>query len=89
VARHGRLVEKLPGERQRGILYDTLVNTVRSQIPNRTELIHAKITDIATGPEQQTVKLSTGDYLLRQDDGNDFVYSVERANYFDNGYVKK
>jgi len=37
----------------------------------------------------QTVKLSTGDYLLRQDDGTDFVYSVERANYFDNGYVKK
>jgi len=37
----------------------------------------------------QTVKLSTGDYLLRQDDGNDFVYSVERANYFDNGYIKK
>jgi len=63
VARRGRLVEKLPGERQRGILYDTLVNTVRSQIPNRTEFIHAKVTDIATGPEQQTVKLSTGEEI--------------------------
>ena len=33
VARFGRVVDKLPGASQRGILYDTLVNTVRSQIP--------------------------------------------------------
>src|ERR1700709_1720472 len=39
VARLGHLVDKLPGELQRGIRYDTLVNTVRSQIPNRTEFI--------------------------------------------------
>jgi len=63
VARHGRLVEKLPGERQRGILYDTLVNTVRSQLPNRTEFVHAKVTDIATGAERQTVRLSTGEEI--------------------------
>ena len=37
VARLGHLVEKLPGEQQRGIRYDALVNTVRSQIPNRTD----------------------------------------------------
>jgi len=63
VARLGHLVEKLPGELQRGILYDTLVNTVRSQIPKGTEFIHAKVTDIATGPERQTVKLSTGEEI--------------------------
>ena len=63
VARLGHLVDKLPGEQQRGIRYDTLVNTVRSQIPNRTEFIHAKVTDIATGPERQTVKLSTGEEI--------------------------
>ena len=63
VARFGRLVDKLPGVPQRGILYDTLVNTVRSQIPSRTEFIHAKVTDIATGPERQTVKLSNGDEI--------------------------
>jgi hypothetical protein len=40
-----------------------------------------------SGPE--TTKLNTGDYLLRQDGGNDFTYTVERANYFDNDYVKK
>src|SRR5471030_2604329 len=51
VARRGRLIDKLPGEQQRGIRYDTLVNTVRSQIPDRTEFIHAKVTDIAAGSE--------------------------------------
>src|SRR3954470_9213269 len=63
VARHGHLVDKLPGEQQRGIRYDALVNTVRSQIPNRTEFIHAKVTDIATGSERQTVKLSAGEAI--------------------------
>ncbi len=63
VARLGRLVDKLPGEQQRGIRYDTLVNTVRSQIPDRGKFIHAKVTDIAPGPERQTVKLSTGEEI--------------------------
>src|SRR5258708_33471737 len=63
VARLGHLVDKLPGEQQRGIRYDTLVNTVRSQIPNRTEFIHAKVTDISSSPERQTVKLSKGDEI--------------------------
>jgi hypothetical protein len=40
-------------------------------------------------PGGQTVKLNKGDYLLRQDDGNDFTYTVERANFFDNNYTKK
>ncbi len=59
VARMGRVVEKRPGDQQ-GIMYDTLVNTMRSQIPARTEVIHAKVTDIKTGPERQTVVLSNG-----------------------------
>lgn len=40
-------------------------------------------------PVGDTVKLNKGDYLLRQDDGDNFIYTVERANFFDNGYVKK
>lgn len=36
-----------------------------------------------------TVKLSKGDYLLRQDNGDEFVYTVEKANYFSNQYMKK
>jgi 2-polyprenyl-6-methoxyphenol hydroxylase-like FAD-dependent oxidoreductase len=59
VARFGRVIDKLPAV-QRGIRYDTLVNTVRAQIPSRTESVHAKVTDIATGPERQMVKLSNG-----------------------------
>lgn len=35
------------------------------------------------------VLMNKGDYLLRQTSKNDFTYSVEKANYFDNGYVKK
>src|SRR5215211_504978 len=31
-----------------------------------------------------TVKLSRGDFLLRQDDGDDFKYTVEREAYFAN-----
>lgn len=42
-----------------------------------------------TGDDGQQVKLNKGDYMLRQDDDKDFIYTVERAAYFDNGYVKK
>ncbi len=59
VARFGHIVEKRPGDQQ-GIMYDTLVNTVRSQIPARTDVINAKVADIKTGPERQTVVLSNG-----------------------------
>jgi 2-polyprenyl-6-methoxyphenol hydroxylase-like FAD-dependent oxidoreductase len=61
-ARFGRVVEKRPGD-QRGILYDTLVNTMRAQIPARTAFIQSKVTDVSTGPERQIVKLSNGDEI--------------------------
>ena len=35
------------------------------KFPNGTEFIHAKVTDIATGPERQTVKLSNGEEICR------------------------
>jgi 2-polyprenyl-6-methoxyphenol hydroxylase-like FAD-dependent oxidoreductase len=59
-ARFGHLVEKRP-ENARGILYDTLVNTVRTCIPTGSGIVHAKVTDISTGPERQTVSLSNGE----------------------------
>lgn len=34
-------------------------------------------------------KLNTGDYLLRQDKGASFVYTIEKSAFFDNGYVRK
>ena len=48
VARFGHLVEKLKGA-QCGLLYDTLVNTVRAQVPPAA-FIAAKVASIKTGP---------------------------------------
>src|SRR5262249_46644454 len=62
VARLGRLVEKRPGD-QHGILYDTLVNAIRAEIPPALEFICAKVTDVATGAERQTITLSGGTAL--------------------------
>lgn len=59
IARFGRLVEKRPN-RQFGILYQDLVNSVRSQIPKRVPFIAAKATAIATSADRQRVTLSTG-----------------------------
>jgi len=62
VARFGRIVEKRPGDQQ-GIMYDTLVNTIRAEIPQSVPFVHAKVTDIATGPERQTIRLSNGEEI--------------------------
>src|ERR1043165_4187003 len=44
VARFGRLIEERPGD-QHGILYDTMVNTMRGEIPPAVDRIHAKVMD--------------------------------------------
>jgi 2-polyprenyl-6-methoxyphenol hydroxylase-like FAD-dependent oxidoreductase len=62
VARMGRIVEKRPGD-QYGIMYDTLVNTVRAQIPAHTPFIHAKAKGITTGANCQIVELSNGEMI--------------------------
>jgi 2-polyprenyl-6-methoxyphenol hydroxylase-like FAD-dependent oxidoreductase len=62
VARFGRLIEKRPGD-QHGILYDTMVNTMRGEISADVAFIHAKMMDIVTSAERQTVTLSTGEQI--------------------------
>jgi 2-polyprenyl-6-methoxyphenol hydroxylase-like FAD-dependent oxidoreductase len=62
VARFGRLVEKRPGD-QYGILYDTLVNAVRAEIPADVELVQAKATAAALSDDRQTLKLSNDEEL--------------------------
>lgn len=62
VARFGRLVEKRPGDQQ-GIFYAPLVNTVRGEIPEHVPTIQAKATALKTGPNRQTVTLSTGEEI--------------------------
>lgn len=42
-----------------------------------------------TPPGGQTIKLSKGDFVLRQDTGDEFAYTVEKANYFSNAYTRK
>lgn len=58
-ARFGRLVEERSSDQQ-GILYDTLVNTMRAEIPASVPLLTAKATGITTGPERQHLVLSDG-----------------------------
>src|ERR1700738_426026 len=60
VARFGRLLERRPGD-QHGIMYDTLVNTIRAQIPASVEFILDKVMDVATTDERQTVTLGKGE----------------------------
>lgn len=61
-ARFGYVVARKASD-QHGIMYDTLVNTVRAQIPQDVATIHAKASSIANGPERQKVVLSNGEEI--------------------------
>src|SRR5216683_2420196 len=56
-ARFGYVVAKKPSD-QHGIMYDTLVNTVRAQIPPSVETIFAKASAIAGSGERQKIELA-------------------------------
>lgn len=60
LARFGRVIDKRPGT-QHGFLYETLVNTVRGEVPSSVETIHAKAVSIRTSDDRQTIGLSTGE----------------------------
>ncbi len=62
IARFGRRVEKRPNY-QYGILYDTLVNTIRAAIPQGTPLIHGKVAAISTSADRQKITLSSGEEI--------------------------
>jgi 2-polyprenyl-6-methoxyphenol hydroxylase-like FAD-dependent oxidoreductase len=62
VARFGRLVDRRPNA-QCGFFYDTLVNTVRAEIPPGSVFIPGKVTAIATSTDRQTFTLSTGESI--------------------------
>jgi 2-polyprenyl-6-methoxyphenol hydroxylase-like FAD-dependent oxidoreductase len=62
VARFGRLIDRRPNA-QCGFSYDTLVNTVRAEIPPGSVFIPGKVTAIATSPDRQTLTLSTGESI--------------------------
>ncbi|MBR0900659.1 FAD-dependent monooxygenase [Bradyrhizobium tropiciagri] len=59
IARFGRVIDKRPGG-QYGILYDNLVNVMRSAIPPDVTNVVAKAVHIVTGDDRQQVSLSDG-----------------------------
>ncbi|KRR13377.1 2-polyprenyl-6-methoxyphenol hydroxylase [Bradyrhizobium jicamae] len=62
IARFGYLLDKKPS-RQYGIMYDALIGAVRAEIQPPAELVYAKVTDVATSAERQTVTLSDGETI--------------------------
>jgi 2-polyprenyl-6-methoxyphenol hydroxylase-like FAD-dependent oxidoreductase len=62
LARFGYLLDKKSSD-QYGIMYDTLVNTMRTEIPDGVETIHAKAVAISTSAERQKVALSNGEEI--------------------------
>jgi 2-polyprenyl-6-methoxyphenol hydroxylase-like FAD-dependent oxidoreductase len=61
-ARLGYVVTKKPSD-QHGIMYDTLVNTMRAQIPRDVETIRDKVVAIANSAERQKLALSSGEEI--------------------------
>lgn len=61
-ARFGYVVARKPSD-QHGIMYDTLVNTMRAQVPANVETILAKATGIFTSKDRQTILLSNGEQV--------------------------
>jgi 2-polyprenyl-6-methoxyphenol hydroxylase-like FAD-dependent oxidoreductase len=61
-ARFGHVVARKPSD-QHGVMYDTLVNTMRAQIPPGVENIHAKAVAVTTSDERQKVVLSNGEEI--------------------------
>ena len=61
-ARFGRVIDKRPGD-QWGILYDTLVNTMRDHIPKYVTFINGKVTGIANSCARQVVTLAGGEEI--------------------------
>jgi 2-polyprenyl-6-methoxyphenol hydroxylase-like FAD-dependent oxidoreductase len=59
VSRFRHVLEKRPGDQQ-GILYDTLVNTIRSEIPGNVAFVRAKAQDISTSEDRQLLTLANG-----------------------------
>ena len=64
IARFGRLVERKPSE-EWGFLYEDLVNSVRQHLPPVVDFVVGHVSEIATGPERQTVTLSNGERSMR------------------------
>jgi 2-polyprenyl-6-methoxyphenol hydroxylase-like FAD-dependent oxidoreductase len=61
-ARFGYVVARKPSD-QHGVMYDTLVNTMRAQIAPDVETIHAKASAISNSQERQKIVSSNGEEI--------------------------
>ncbi len=61
-ARFGFVATRKPSD-QHGIMYDTLVNTMRAQIPRDVAMIHAKVVGVSNGAERQKLVLSNDEEI--------------------------
>jgi 2-polyprenyl-6-methoxyphenol hydroxylase-like FAD-dependent oxidoreductase len=59
IVRFGYMIDKRPGD-QYGILYDDLVNTMRTAIPAGVPRLRAKAVGLSSGDDHQQVTLSDG-----------------------------
>jgi 2-polyprenyl-6-methoxyphenol hydroxylase-like FAD-dependent oxidoreductase len=62
IARSGYLLDKRPSQ-QFGLMYDSLINTIRAHIPPAVEQIHAKVVAIANSAERQKLTLSNDEVI--------------------------
>jgi 2-polyprenyl-6-methoxyphenol hydroxylase-like FAD-dependent oxidoreductase len=61
-ARFGHVVARKPSD-QHGVMYDTLVNTMRALVPPGVETISAKVSSIANTDERQKLVLSNDEEI--------------------------
>ena len=62
IARFGHLLDKAPS-RQFNILYDSLVNAIRDEIPETVERIWAKAVSVETSAERQRITLANDETI--------------------------
>jgi 2-polyprenyl-6-methoxyphenol hydroxylase-like FAD-dependent oxidoreductase len=62
IARFGYLLDKTPSQ-QYGIMYDALVNSIRTEIPASVATIYAKALSISNSAERQKISLSNGEEI--------------------------
>jgi 2-polyprenyl-6-methoxyphenol hydroxylase-like FAD-dependent oxidoreductase len=62
IARFGHVVDRRPGD-QLGIMYDTLVNTIRAAIPPAVAFIQGKASEITTSANRQQIRLANGETI--------------------------
>jgi len=62
IARFGYLVQKRASD-QYGIMYDTLVNTIRAEITSPVDVIVDKVTAVSTSADRQQIVLASGEEI--------------------------